>query len=237
MTVTKLPSAIQWLPAYRIRKHRRAKHVKLRASHDHGLEITVPIRFNLNDLPSILEEHKDWIHKQLLSLPVKQPDILPITIVFNSLSETWKIDYIECQAKLEMFVRPQHEIALVGNIQNIKLCKHKLLAWIKDYANKYLSSQLSLISAMTSLEYENLTIRDQKTIWGSCTANKSISLNYKLIFLPQRLLQYVIIHELCHTKFLNHSAKFWNHVSLFDPAWRTHRQELRHADQYMPDWI
>lgn len=237
MTLANLPSVLTWPPSYKIRKHKRAKHVRLRTSVQHGLEITVPLRFNLKDLPLILEENKLWIHQQLMQLPVKCENFLPSSIVFHSIPKTWHIDYSDCQSKLEMIMRPTGEIVLVGNVQDKALCKAKLLAWIKQYASTYLRSQLEAISNLTSLSFNRVIIRDQKTIWGSCTTKKSISLNYKLIFLPERLLRYVIIHELCHTKHLNHSKKFWDLVNSFDADWRLHRNELRVTNQYIPDWV
>lgn len=235
--MTQSPSAISWPPPYKVKKHRLAKHVKLRATDDHGLEITIPTRFNLKEIPNILEEHKTWITKQLSQLRIKQVDTLPERIEFHAINETWRVYYVVCDSKFEMIVRPSQEIVLVGKIQDRQVCKDKLITWVKKISKQYLSSQLEKLSLLTGLDFDTVTIRDQTTLWGSCTSKKSISLNYKLIFLPQRLLQYVVIHELCHTKHLNHSDKFWNKVAEFDPEWRTHRRELRHANQYIPDWV
>lgn len=230
-------TVISWPPHYTIRKHRLAKHVKLRATHRDGLEITIPLRFNVKEIPNILEEHKTWITKHLSQFKVQPIKALPDSITLNAINETWKIFYIECPSKLEMILRPNNEIALVGKIQNHNSCKDKLITWIQNQAKAYLFFQLTALSLHTQLDFENFTIRDQKTRWGSCTSKKTISLNYKLIFLPHRLLQYVIIHELCHTKHLNHSRQFWNEVAMYDADWRIHRNELRYADQYIPDWI
>lgn len=235
--MTQEPPAIAWPPPYKVKKHRLAKHVKLRATEEHALEITVPARFNVKEIPHILEENKSWIIKHISRVRIKQPDILPEHIILNAINETWKVDYAACDARFEMIVRPNQEIVLVGRIHDKQLCKDKLIAWVKNKSGKYLLDQLEMLSRSTGLIYHGAGIRDQSSLWGSCTVKKSISLNYKLIFLPQRLLQYVIIHELCHTKHLNHSEKFWNKVEEFDPEWRTHRKELRHANQYMPDWV
>lgn len=228
---------ISWPPPYTLRKHRLAKHVKLRATHSEGLEITIPMRFNVKEIPTILEEHKIWITKQLAALNLQQNKALPDSIIFNATNETWKIFYVECHSKLAMISRPQNEIVLIGKIHNQNLCKSKIVLWIKEYAKTYLTSELTRLSLQTQLDFDNFIVRDQKTRWGSCTSKKSISLNYKLIFLPYRLLKHVIIHELCHTKHLNHSNQFWNEVALHDVDWRIHRNELRHANQYIPTWM
>lgn len=228
---------IEWPPLYKIKKHKRARHVKLRMSIANGLEITVPYRFNLKEIPFILEEHKKWIIKHFLPAQPKKLDELPTQIYFHAVSELWPIYYESCKAKLELIQRPSHELVLVGTLLDKKIGKEKLLTWIKNKAKLHLIQHLDVISNKTQLPYDQATICDQQTIWGSCTSKKTISLNYKLMFLPKHLVDYVIIHELCHTKYLNHSEKFWSLVSLFDPDWKQHRRELRHANQLIPAWI
>jgi len=228
---------IEWPPQYKIKKHRQARHVKLRMSNHHGLEITVPSRFNVKEIPGILEEHKAWIIKQLTQKRSVVADELPTQITFQGMNESWKIYYEQCQTKLEMIERPGKEIILIGNIQDKNDCRDKLLKWVKAQANKQLTYWLSYFSQLTQLSYHRLVVRDQQTLWGSCTFNKSISLNYKLIFLPKPLMDYVMIHELCHTKHMNHSPAFWNLVAKYDPEWKKHRSELRRANQFIPEWV
>lgn len=226
-----------WPPAYKIKKHRLARSVKLRASATHGLVITTPYRFNLRQLPSILEEHRDWIIKQLQRLPLAKLDTLPDNIIFSACSEEWRVEYQLCDTKIELIERPQKELVLVGNIQDKVRCRHLLTKWVKQKAKTYLTEHLEKVSQRTLLPFEKTTVRSQTTLWGSCTSAKAISLNYKLIFLPPELTTHVMIHELCHTKHLNHSERFWRLVESFDENWRANRRALRKADAYIPDWI
>ena len=226
-----------WPPSYKLKKHRRARSVKLRAKKPHGLEITVPYRFNVKEIPAILEENKVWIVKQLRLLQSRCADVLPTQIILNAISEKWAVEYIACDTKLEIIQRPTHEIVLVGRIENKALCKTKLVEWLKSKANIHLIAQLEATSSMMQLPYSQVRIRDQQTLWGSCTVDKSISLNYKLLFLPEELVKHVLIHELCHTKHLNHSSRFWELVAQYDAEWQERRRKLRHADQFIPAWI
>ncbi|VVC77039.1 hypothetical protein AQUSIP_23660 [Aquicella siphonis] len=232
-------SAVVWPPQYKVRRHRLARRVKMRASHHDGLEITVPPSFNLHEIPRILEENKSWIIKQIaLSQATVPPTLMrPDHVEFNALNELWKIHYVACQSRLEIIQRPHREIVLTGKIHETTQCRKKLIAWIRNYSRDYLISQLETLSLVTGMEYASAAVRDQKTVWGSCTSKKSISLNYKLVFLPHRLLRHIIIHELCHTKYLNHSRRFWNLVGEHDPDWRSHKLELRSADRFIPGWL
>lgn len=228
---------IAWPPQYKIKAHRRARSVKLRISKPDHVEITTPFRFNKSQIPSILEENKLWILKQLKKYQSVCNEVLPTKIVMNAIDESWNVHYSECDMKMELIFRPSQEIVLVGRVQDIELCKVKLKNWVREQSKKYLISQLKLLSEKLKLNIESISIRDQKSRWGSCSSNKSISLNYKLIFLPIHLVTHIMIHELCHIKYLNHSDKFWHLVSQYDPAWKEHRIELKQAEKFIPNWI
>jgi predicted metal-dependent hydrolase len=82
------------------------------------------------------------------------------------------------------------------------------------------------VSIQTSLPYNRVSIRGQKTRWGSCSSDKNINLNYKLLFLEPEFVKYIIIHELCHTIHLNHSREFWQLVGDFYPDYRDIRKQI-----------
>lgn len=235
--MSEISATFSWPPLYTIKKHRLAKHVKLRAKDNLCVEITIPTRFNLKHIPAILEENKTWIIKHLAQSHVIRNDVLPHQIKLMAMNQTWNIYYEECQSSPEMIIKPNLEIVFVGKKLDIKIYKKNLILWVKRQAKKHLLAELTRLSKIMSMNFDTLTIRDQKSRWGSCSSTKSISLNYKLILLPAHLLQHVIIHELCHTVHLNHSEKFWNKVAEFDINWREHRRELRKADKYMPEWL
>jgi predicted metal-dependent hydrolase len=94
----------------------------------------------------------------------------------------------------------------------IKLSKNniKLEEVDKEYAYKILKNRLDQLCEKYNFLYGNLSIRNQKTRWGSCSSKNNISLNSKLINLPKKLTDYVILHELVHTNVKNHSKEFWN---------------------------
>lgn len=232
-------SKITWPPAFKLKRHPRARLVKLKASLKHGLEIVVPPHFNIREIPSILELNKLWILKQLIAIEEQQQptDTLPTVVEFAAIQQSWRIEYIAMNQRLKIMTRPQQELVLYGKIDDKTQCKELLTAWIKDYAKSHLIKELDRISKLIDLPFKKIIIRDQSTRWGSCTADKNINLSYKLIFLPPHLVSHVIIHELCHTVHLDHSKKFWRLVSSFDANWEVHKRELREAGKYIPNWI
>lgn len=230
-----------WPPAFTLKKSARARHVKLKASARHGLEVVVPLRFNQKYIPEILETNKAWIEKQLAKIQIElethDQETLPETISFPIAKEVWKIFYVKSNnKKLQLLVRPQRELVLLGNIDNKETCKKLLLTWTMQQAKNHLPLLLEKISKEINLSFEKVMIRNQRSRWGSCSNKKLINLNFKLLFLPVHLVKHILIHELCHTKQMDHSAKFWRLVSTFDPDWKTHSQEARRGDKFIPLW-
>jgi predicted metal-dependent hydrolase len=239
--MTRDPEYIIWPPSYTVKKHPRARHVKLKTSAQHGLEFVVPPSFNHKEIPTILETHKDWIKKQLIKLqktPLRTEQNLPNHILLKALNHSWKIEYIAGDCKLRLISRPHQELVVLGNIQSKLACRKILTAWIKQQSIAYLTIKLKELSIQTGLPYNKLSIRNQKTRWGSCSREKTISLNYKLLFLPEELVKHIIIHELCHTVHLNHSERFWRLVTKYDPLCEEHRRLLRKEEKIgIPGWV
>jgi predicted metal-dependent hydrolase len=96
---------------------------------------------------------------------------------------------------------------------------------------------LDELSAEHRLPYAKASIRQQRTRWGSCSRHGTISLNARLLFLPPVLVDYVLLHELCHTKELNHSPRFWALLGSQDPECEAHRKALRKARAVIPAWL
>lgn len=98
-------------------------------------------------------------------------------------------------------------------------------------AREILIKRLEKLSEATGLSYNRVFIKNQKTLWGSCSSRKNINLNIKLLSLPKHLMDYVILHELVHTRILNHSKLFWDSLEKLLPDCKKMRKELH---QYSP---
>lgn len=87
--------------------------------------------------------------------------------------------------------------------------------------------RLKYFNEIYNYSYTRVSIRNQKTRWGSCSKRGTLSFNYKIVFLPEYLADYIIVHELCHLKEMNHSRDFWDLVGRIIPDHRARRRELR----------
>ncbi len=104
------------------------------------------------------------------------------------------------------------------------LSSSELEQWYRGQASKLINDKVESFSQQIGVGYNRVVIRDQKSRWGSCSWKKNLNFNWRLIMAPEPVLDYVVIHELCHLKEMSHSKSFWNLVSRFCPRWH----ELRH---------
>src|SRR3989338_9320393 len=96
----------------------------------------------------------------------------------------------------------------------------------KSNAFKLAKSRADYFSVEHNFSYKEISIRNQKTRWGSCSSKGNLNFNYGIVFLPAKLLNYVILHEMCHLKEMNHSKKFWRLMEEIMPDYLERRKEL-----------
>jgi hypothetical protein len=233
------------LPEYQVRESARARHVSLKVSFQGTLEVVVPPGFDQAEIPAILERRRGWITKTLRrietqrqALPAEHAAETPASLDLRSRQETWQVLYQAARGSTVALTQsnPQ-EITLKGTIEDAAVCRDLLRSWLQRKARAELAPWLQQLSQRCDLAYSRLSVRGQSTRWGSCSSSQSISLNYKLLFLPPHLVDYVLIHELCHTVHMNHSKAFWQLVQRYCPECDRAKADLKKAWQYVPRWV
>lgn len=102
----------------------------------------------------------------------------------------------------------------------------------KNEAFALVSERVKFYNKFYNFTFNKIYIKNQKTRWGSCSNKQNINLNYKIIFLPQRHQDYIIVHEMCHLKEFNHSRKFWALVERALPNYLEIKKELRNHELF-----
>lgn len=232
------------LQNYSVRESSRARNVNLRILMGGSLEVVIPRGFNRSLIPDILHKKHHWIRKHTNRLEQRRKLIeagpeFPDRLDLQAIGEIWQVEYRPTSSPRVIAIEKKsgRRLVLNGHTENVELCRATLRKWMARKAREHLEPWLTKISRTEQLPFERVTIRGQKTRWGSCSSRGTISLNYKLLFLPDSLVRYVLIHELCHIKQLNHSAKFWALVNEKDPAYKKSRAELRNAWRFVPGWL
>jgi hypothetical protein len=230
---------------YSLKRSPRAKTVRFTVTPDQGLVVTVPQRFNLARLPSIIEEKNAWIERSLawaaeqrIIQAARPPFRLPDVIFLQSIGETWDVVYRSgtSGSKASAVERKGDILSVCGDPDNPVEGREALQRWLSRKARKGLAPFLEELAGETSLSYERIRIGSQRTLWASCSPRGTISLNRKMLFLPPRLVRYLLLHELCHTVQMNHSRRFWALLAGHEPDCRALDRELHRAGRFTPAW-
>lgn len=122
----------------------------------------------------------------------------------------------------------------LANFQQLKskgiaIPKHSKRDYLKHKqdALEFIGQRIDHLNQDCQFAFNRVNIKNQKTRWGSCSAKKNLNFNYKLLFLPQEIADYIIVHELCHLQELNHSSQFWNLVAESIPDYKTIKKQFK----------
>ena len=212
--------------AVRVRRHARARRLRLRVRENGAVELTVPPRCGRRQAEAFILDSRDWLASQLAAIkPLERPDRIELPAVGRHFAVSYRPDS-------PSGVREAHGHLSVNGDDWREL----LLRWLQRAGRRYLPGQLATVSREVGLAYNKVTIRGQKTRWGSCSAAANINLNYRLLFLPPELVRYLYVHELCHTVHLNHSPEYWALVARKAPDFREMDRRLRRAGSLVPRW-
>ena len=228
------------MPEYTLRYSKKAKYLQLRLS-IHGLEVVIPANTLISPLiiEQFIQQKQPWIErkKERCSFQAKNALQLPTSIHLQAIEQSWEVIYLATpQQRLKLNANACKQLKLVGHTSNQTLCIRLLKQWLKSMAQQHLTKELLLISEKTGLGFKGITIRNTKTRWGSCSSQQKINLCCKLLFLPPILMRHVLLHELCHTKFMHHGKAFWDLLERFDSSAKIHARQLKLAVRDIPLW-
>ncbi len=228
-------------PGFDVRESARARRLSIKVFPRGRVEVVVPKRTKPKEVESFVSENSEWIKRARESFAAKHPPEpfkLPESIELRALERTIIVGYEPKNgAKSVRFRLSDQEVMLSGQIGNEKLCIQALKRWLASTAKKELEPRLRALSELTGTPFNRLQVRAQRTCWGSRSGSGTISLNLCLLFLEPELVRYLMIHELCHERHMNHSKSFWRFVGKFEPNYRNLDRELTECWNRVPSWL
>jgi len=188
---------------------RRVKNARISVNHELQVKVVIPLWYKEKDLKQLIAEKHKWIEKQLVHFAESQKDIPqlnPAEILY-----------------LGKGFNPGFDVS-----DRLLLQK-----WYGKQALELYDERIKILSAKHGFTYNKLTLRNQKTRWGSCSKKKNISINWKLIKTPLAVIDYVILHELTHTEFFDHSKSFWQKLWEVCPDYKNALSWLKKYGRYL----
>lgn len=230
---------------YSVRTSRRAKRVILQVTEFGLLQVVLPRGVRRSLIPDVLREHRTWIElatNRARELVLSQPPIdrffPPSEIRLPAIGEIWTVLVKNCRNNNRLLIEQPRpfSLRLVGDLRDPLAWSGLLRSWLALRGKEILIPWLSQVSDRTGLRFRTAGVRVQRTRWGSCSADRHISINARLLMVEPKIAEYVLIHELCHTREMNHSPRFWKLVERHEPDYRRLDRALTIAARQMPWW-
>jgi predicted metal-dependent hydrolase len=204
------------LPDNYILERKKIKHARIRVSENLSVRVLVPENFDNSDIENLLKKKQPWIDKNLSKFKGKTGIIKlnddQILLFGNKYSYFYRSDIHN-----KIIVNQVHK-TIQSKINLLE--KEEQLKWYKRYAKRHITQRLAEISKKYKFKFNKVFIRDQRTKWGNCSTEKNLSFNWRLIKTPLFVIDYLIFHELVHTRTMNHTSKFWIELKSLYPEYQ-----------------
>lgn len=227
-----------WPPPYTIKKNVRAKRISMRITPQNGLEIVIPKKETQQRAIEFLNSKYNWVQKYRHLLQETRQEIsVPEVIQLLTINETWAVKRADLPIDRPLLLCNEQQKTIFIHSRNSDSALLLIKDWLKEKAGIHLPELLKLYSQKYHLPFTDVKVRFQRSRWGSCSANKAINLNCKLLLLPANLTHYIMVHELIHTIHFDHSPRFWEAVEKIIPDQRQLRNQLKNFEHELGNWL
>jgi hypothetical protein len=231
------PSADRWT----VRVSHRARRLSVRVYPGGRVEVVAPRGASAAAVQRFVGVHRQWIDRRVqdLSAETVLEDLRPAWIELPAIGQRFSVGY-EADASGRISVQTnegESRVLVRGPVHEELKVAESLRAWLMDRAAHALSEALARTALHCGFGYRRMQVRRQRTRWGSCSASGTISLNVCVLFLDPEAMGYLLIHELSHTKHMNHSKRFWALVAMHEPEYRRLDRELAGGWRRVPGWV
>ena len=208
-----------------VRKSALARHIKFSLAPSGKLRISAPVYVSDFRIRRLVKSSRDELRK-LFGRMKNDRTLKDGQVVGKSYTVVVK----ESVRPSVNISGKQIVVCVVDKSDNVVVnqeIRDVLIKALKSDAKDYLAKRLEVLAETYGFSYEKVRLSHASSRWGSCSSNGTISLNISLMNLPYPLVDYVLVHELSHTKHMNHSTEFWNEVNRCDPNYKRHKMLLK----------
>jgi predicted metal-dependent hydrolase len=220
---------------FAVRISPRARRLTARVHVGGRVEIVVPVGVNAHTVRDFVQRFTPWIDRKVAAMQcfALPSEPVPATVEFALTQEKFAVDWRrEPKRGLE-----QTSDRIVVRAPDERGACALLQGWLKRAAYERLAPRLLQLADDLNYSVARVSIRCQRTRWGSCSTRGTVSLNCSLLFLTLEVVRYLFVHELAHTKHMNHSANFWRLVEEIEPDYRRLDRDLLAGWRTVPGWV
>lgn len=211
---------------YTVRRSPRARSVRVRVDVERGVEVVLPARAPERAAAAAVAELRPWIERRLVEVTAVRGRLAARAGWLPYLDE--RLALVEEPGRTRVHRRGPELLVPAGAGD---AARDAIERWYRRAAREEVGGRLDRATASAGLGYARLSIRGQRTRWASCAPDGAMSFNWRLLLAPERVLDYVVWHEVCHLEVADHSRRFWALVETRCPDWREPAAWLRRHGQ------
>jgi len=221
---------------FTFRRSRRARRLRLQMDNEGHLTLIAPLLMGKRGIDMFISQHIIWIEKQLAKIE-KQKRLRP-KFQYQSgdryyyFGEQVTLDVKPVDKKRPAIKVREDKMIItlhrkISRSDGVIAVKKSIEGFYRRKAEEVIHDRLQFFNEHYGFKYNRVTMRNQKTRWGSCSRAGNLNFNWRLIMAPIEVIDYVVVHELCHLKEMNHSSRYWALVVQVIPNYKEVRKWLR----------
>jgi len=220
---------------FAVRVSPRARRLTARVHVGGRVEIVVPVGVNAHTVRDFVQRFTPWIDRKVAAMQsfAAPSEPVPPIVDFAFSNESFAVEWRKGPKRGLAQTRDRVEVAAPDE----RAVRGLLRAWLKQAAYERLAPALLQLADELNYSVARVSIRCQRTRWGSCSTRGTVSLNCSLVFLSPEVVRYLFVHELAHTKHMNHSRHFWQLVEKLEPDYRRLDRALLAGWRTVPGWV
>jgi len=212
----------------------RVKSADIRVE-DGAVSVVIPLNLCDARISQLLHDKRQWIqqkiwlHREAMPVGIKE---FVSGESFSYLGRNYRLKVRRGKFMPMKLQQGRLEITVPGGKKDALLIRAELVRWYRSHAEIKLKEKVDRYAPMIQVKPEGIGIKTFKSRWGSCSVRGKVDFNWKIIMAPNRVVDYVVVHELCHLKQHDHSPKFWKQVERFVPDYLESKSWLKqHSDR------
>jgi predicted metal-dependent hydrolase len=210
-------------PSITIQPYPTARSLKMKfCPYRRFFVVTTPKYIRQSEVDRFIKKSEGWMEKQL----AKHPEVSPIKAgeTLSVLGDSYRLLHDPLRRK---GIFEEGDVLWIGGKEETLDLQKYLILWLKKRAQHFFLDYARMCAEQMGVSFQKIRLTETISRWGSCSSQGTLSLNWRLILAPLDVAEYVVAHEVCHLREMNHSQKFWSLVKDLCPDFEKHRHWLK----------
>lgn len=197
-----------------------------------GIVVKIPLYFPVSDLEKLIMDKAGWIAEKTEYVKEKQKGkpthqfVSGEEFYYRGTSLVLNL-IVNCDRKRVMVKKQAGTLLVVSPLAEKTVIKDAVKKWYRERAREVLTDKVSYYRQFIGKPVGEIRIKEQKSRWGSCSSQGNLNFNWKIVMAPDEIIDYLVVHELCHLLHMNHSKDFWDSVGRVIPEYKKREKWLK----------